>query len=936
MDGKMNSEKALVFNTFELPASLQKFYDRVDPRWTIAFILGLYNVLGFTVLGFNRSPIQMLITSIMACTLELLLCRWVTKKWIFPLSALISSFSLSLLLNFSHNYWILIVPVFFAIGSKYFLSLNGRHFFNPALTAVVMCLLFCENLITSAPAYQWTGIENLWIFMVLLGVFLLLPKINRHWLVISFLVTFTAQTALRALIMRHHLPFETLFLGTLTSPSFILFTFFMITDPMTSPKTKNDQIIVGASIAIVDLLYHIVQSYYTFFFAGFTVAAIRFLWFHFKIIRQSPGFIAWKQRIIASKYPQKLSGSMMAGILAFGAFSIASNPAHLGKELNWTFTQIQPEQSHMDSKLGTIYSQVDPRIQHIIKWVFSVGDSVAVGDYDNDGKPDVFLTNMLKTPDFRAALFHNDGDFNFSRVALPEMTDRFSKPETYGVPTNALFVDYDNDGDLDLLITVAFGSPRLLQNQLSQTGKAEFIDVTKEVGLDEYHNSISANFFDFNRDGKLDLFLSNVWPDNLPDYDTPTPLNVFHLPAAAHEGDERMFNFMHASWHMANNGGKNFIYMQDAQGHFVRQDSDALGMPETRWSLATGTADFDQDGWTDLYIANDFGPDDLYFNKEGKSLYNHKGEMFGSIGRDTYKGMNASIADINNDGYLDVYVSNVHHALQAEGSLLWVFSKDINGKMQIQDMATQLGALNDNRFGWGASLEDFDNDGWVDIIQANGMVDDTIDKTYDKCPDYWYINEKVARSAPSYHRLANKWGDIRGRCIYGKEKNRVYINQGADLGKKFYDVADLVGMSEETNSRGVAAADFNNDGRKDILVTHMFQPPTLMKNTLKANAKAPHWIGLQLRGDRKTCNSHAVGSQVKIHYKLGDKEYTQIKEVQLATGFSAQSDERLTFGLGDSDAPVHIDITWCGQQHESRTLEVDKYHLVQMETAGLK
>jgi Na+-translocating ferredoxin:NAD+ oxidoreductase RnfD subunit len=926
----VESERTQLFDVFEWPATLQNLYLRIDPRWAIATILATYNVLGITVLGFNRSLGQMLTTSLIACSLEMALCYWSQKKVIFPLSALITSFSLSLLLNFSHDYWILIVPVFFAIGSKYLLTWNGRHFFNPALTGVVCCLLFFENLITSAPAYQWTGIENLWIFMVLLALFLLLPKINRYYLVLSFLATFTLQTALRALILRHHLPFETLFLGTLTSPSFILFTFFMITDPMTSPKGRRDQIIVGCSIALVDLSFHLFQSYYTFFYAGFTVAMIRFLWFHFKDFKNSGRPSVWFARLRASQYPRKAAGASAAGVLTFGIFALANSPARLAKEINWKFDLIPAEQSHMDFHFGNVYQRVDPRVQHIIKWIMSVGDSVAIGDFDNDGKVDVFLTNMLKVDGERAALFHNDGGFHFSRVPWPEMTKTFSDIETNGVPTNALWVDYDNDGDLDLLVSVAFGSTRLYRNLLSETGKATFKDVTDEVGLSGFHNSISANFFDFNRDGRLDLFISNVWPDTLPDYSTPHLLNMFHLPASEYPGDERMFNFMHASWNLANNGGENILFLQTPDGHFVKQDAAALGMPETRWSLATGTADLDQDGWTDLYIANDFGPDDLYLNREGRTLFNFKGDMFGSIGKDTYKGMNASIADINNDGYLDVYVSNVHHALQAEGSLLWEFSKDKDGKLVVKDMATQLGALNENRFGWGASLEDFDNDGWVDIIQANGMVDDSIDKMYDSCPDYWYLNEKIARSAPSIHRMANKWGDLRGRCIYGKEKNRVYLNQGADLGKKFYDVADLVGLSKSTNSRGVAAADFDNDGRKDILITHMFQSPTVARNALKPGAAPPHWVGLQLRGDGVRCNARAVGSQVRIQYTEGDKNFVQLKEVQLATGFAAQSDERLIFGLGNHNVPVTVEITWCGQQKEQRLLSLDQYHLIQM------
>lgn len=926
----MNSEKALVFSMFSFPSAVSKMYTQIDVRWIIAIILGSYNVLGFTILGFNRSPLQMLTIAAMACAMEVLLCYWVQKKWIFPLSALITSFSLSLLLNYSHSYWILAVPVFFAIGSKYFLTLNGKHFFNPALAGIVFCLLFSSQFITAAPAYQWTGIENLWVFMVCLGVFILLPKINRHWLVLSFLVAFTAQTALRALIMRHHLPFETLFLGTLTSPSFILFTFFMITDPVTSPKTKRDQIIVGISIAVLDLIFHIFQSYYTFFFAGFTVASVRFVWFHFKAYQAGGGFEEFRKKIVQFRYPRKSLGVLFAGTLVFGTYSIASSPASLTQILNWRFESVSSAQSGLDSQFGDIFERVDPRVQHIVKWVFSVGDSVATGDFDNDGDIDVFLTNMLKTDSARAALYRNDGNFSFTRVPLPAVTKMFSRPEENGLPTNALFVDYDNDGDLDLTIAVAFGSSRLLKNLKMESGAAEFIDVTVKAGLEDYNNSITINYLDFNRDGLLDLYIGNVWPDRLPNYETPVLLNLFHLPQSQYADDFRMFDFMHASWNLANNGGENTIFLQDKKGQFKKLNSKELGMDETRWSLAIGTADFDQDGWTDIYVANDFGPDDLYFNQKGQKFNNHKGTMFGSIGKDTYKGMNSSIADINNDGYLDVYVSNVHHALQAEGSLLWIFTKDAQGKMVIEDMATQWGALNENRFGWGASLEDYDNDGWVDIIQANGMVDDSIDRKFDECPDYWYTNEKIARSAPSFHRLANKWGDIRGRCIFGKEKNRVYLNQGTDLGKKFVDVADAVGLTEETNSRGVASADFDNDGRRDVLITHMFSSPTLVKNILKPGFQAPHWIGLQLRGDGTSCNSRAVGTQVKLHSRLKGKATIQIKEVQLATGFSAQSDERLLFGLGEDSQPVEIEINWCGIKKENRKLEVDRYHLIHM------
>ena len=220
-------------------------FQKIDPRIPVLVILIGYLVLGFTVLGFNRTPTQAIITTISTCLLEAIYTRIFKKVWALPLSALITSCSLSILLNYSHNYYMLLVPVYFAISTKYFFTVKGRHVFNPAQIAVTMSLIFAGELITAAPAYQWNGIENMSVFIGMLGIFFLLPKINRHYLVLSFLITFTAQTFLRAMIMKHHLPFETLFLGTLSSPAFFLFTFFMITDPATSPSSKKLQIIFG-------------------------------------------------------------------------------------------------------------------------------------------------------------------------------------------------------------------------------------------------------------------------------------------------------------------------------------------------------------------------------------------------------------------------------------------------------------------------------------------------------------------------------------------------------------------------------------------------------------------------------------------------------------------------------------------------------------------
>ena len=167
-------------------------YQTIDPRIPVAAILFFYLVLGLTVLGFNRSPWQAVITTILCCTMDVGLTRLFHKRWIFPLSAMITSFSLSFLLDYSHASWMILLPVLLAIGSKYVFRFNGKHVFNPALFGVAGSLLVSRELITAAPAYQWNGIAAMSIFVVMLGLMFVIPKVSRHWLVIAFLTTFTA------------------------------------------------------------------------------------------------------------------------------------------------------------------------------------------------------------------------------------------------------------------------------------------------------------------------------------------------------------------------------------------------------------------------------------------------------------------------------------------------------------------------------------------------------------------------------------------------------------------------------------------------------------------------------------------------------------------------------------------------------------------------
>jgi hypothetical protein len=904
---------------------------RGDPRIPFAVILTTYLVMGVTWLGFNRSVGQVAAIVATGCTLEVVLHYLLRKRELLvPLSAYISCLSLAILLNFAHGYLVLALPVFLTIGSKYLLTYEGRHHYNPSLFGVVTTLLGAGTLITAAPAYQWGGSLAISAFIVTLALAGFVFRIGRGWLIGSFLLTYVLQTALRAWIMRAHLPPEMLFLGTLSSPPFFLFTFFMITDPRTSPATRGAQIAVGVSIALVDLVLHRFGSVFTFFYAAFIVATARFLWLHARTMWRG-GVVAHLREALLTRQTLQAS-ALLAALALLGGWSYGrvTRPDALGDPGFRLRTVASKESGLVVTMDPGAYDLVDPRLRHIAKWLLSVGSSAEVADVDGDGHMDVLLTTPLGIPADRVALFLNRGAMRFTRASVPAFAPFAGAPREQGLASGALFLDYDNDGDQDLLIVASFGRPRLFRNMLRESGVFRLDDVTARAGLDLYTISIAANVIDYDRDGYPDVLIGNVLDPHLRGYTDSTRLSIFGLPAPAYPGDRRMFAFMHDGWHDANNGGRNVVLHNRRDGTFETVDASALGMPETHWTLSVGTGDFDGDGWTDLYLASDFGRDDLYMNEKGHGFRRVHGAMFGDIGMDTYKGMNSSVADFDRDGRLDVYVSNVHHPLQAEGSLLWMnHGVDARGTPRFGDEAASRGALNEDRFGWGAGVGDLQNDGWPDIVQANGMVDDRLDRRYEGCPDYWYVNHKLMQAPRAIHTYADMWGDLRGRCIYPNEARRVYLNRGADAKPQFVDVADIVGLIGRDNSRGVALVDLDDDGRLDVLIANQHGGPTLFRNedgTANAANGAPNtWIGLSLLGDGRSCARDATGSRITIDLP-GQRPI--VREAQRANGLSSAGDPRIHVGLGRWSGNVPVRIRWCGGATSSYMLAPGAYHAV--------
>ena len=894
-----------------------------DPRLRVLGLLTIYLILGITVLGFNRSPTQIMIVVLATCFMDAVLYRLFNRQWLFPLSAAISGMSLAILVNYSHGLWLPLVPPILAIASKYLFTVNGRHIYNPSLFGLVLAIWLSDEMISPAPAYQWGGYPAVAIFIITAAVLMFALKIRRAPLIASFLIFYTINLAIRAWLTRYHVPPETLFFGTLSSPAFYLFAFFMITDPATSPKSARGQVAMSFGICVADLALQQFGSFAAVFKAAFAVYTIMFLWQLAKAIRLEPSSLLPRVKKALSNLAV---AAAIGGSVTIVQATVLTN--HQPVKVDFALAKIDVDTSGFGAAPSDILTQVDPRLAHVGKWLMSIGDAVAVADVNNDGLQDVFLTYPLKAREYRAALYINMGNFQFARHPIAALDGYLDDPKRQGLPSGALFLDYDNDGDQDLLVQTSYGHTRLLQNRLAEDKSMNFIDTGRQSQLRPYTVSQTAIALDVNRDGLLDVLVGNSINPMLEDYDEPTRFNIFALPEPEYDGDRRMFNIMHRTWHDADNGGENVLFLNRGDV-FEEVDNEAWGLSSRRWTIAIGASDLNDDGWTDLYMANDFGPDRLYLNKQGQGFEEVRGDLVGELGRDTYKGMNTSIADFDGNGHPDIYVSNVHHILQPEGSLLWLNDGTLNssGAKAMDDQAVSLNALNEHRFGWGGAVGDLDLDGRIDILQANGMVDDSYDDTYEGCPDFWFWNDKIALAPPDVHGYADRWADLRGRCIFPNELDRLYLN----LGDRFADVAEDVGFDERLNSRGIALADFDNDGDLDVLVTHQFASASLYRNDTSSKS----WLGLEFIGDATSCNRDAAGTRVWVSRSDETDATEQYREVTSANGFSAQNDRRLVFGLDNYEGTVTVDVHWCGETRQQfSNVAINRYHQLTQSSAG--
>ena len=507
---------------------------------------------------------------------------------------------------------------------------------------------------------------------------------------------------------------------------------------------------------------------------------------------------------------------------------------------------------------------LDAKLDHIMPQIASMGAGVSTVDFDRDGWQDLYFTNSKEGGLNR--LYRNKQDGTFEDVAGVLGVADVNRAET-GVSMGSVWGDYDNDGYEDLFL-YKWGRPELFHND---AGKG-FTRATDATGLPKWVNAGCATWVDFDRDGKLDLFVGGYWADDL---------DLWHLNTT---------KMMPESFEYARNGGKKYLFRNAGDGKF-EDIARTIGLESNRWALCVSAADLRGTGYPDLVVANDYGVSELFANDGGKRV-REIGKTTG-IGYAPKSGMNVSFGDVFNQGRFAIYVTNIsEEGVLIQGNNLWVPKEGTTGDgLQYDNLAREMGV---ELGGWsfGAQFGDLNNDGTQDLILTNGYISASKDASY------WYDYSVIAGGHSSIISDAKNWPAMQGKSLSGYQQKKIWLNDGAG---HFSDVAQAVGYSDLHDGRGVVLADLWNRGVLDMVVANQKGPALVYKNSASSDNG---WIGFDLRG--KTSNRSAIGAEVRVFWN-GQQ---QLQQVSGGVGYAAQSPRTLHFGLGKEPKLEKAVIKW--------------------------
>ncbi|MFT5170641.1 MAG: hypothetical protein ACI9BD_000410 [Candidatus Marinamargulisbacteria bacterium] len=512
----------------------------------------------------------------------------------------------------------------------------------------------------------------------------------------------------------------------------------------------------------------------------------------------------------------------------------------------------------------------------------TIGSGIAAGDFNNDGRPDLFLAG-----DGGNRLYKNVGKYKFKDVT----EDLGLVDLKMNDARQALFVDVNNDGKLDLFVVHGDSPSKLfLQNKVGF-----FNDVSRQSDIRSNHQAVCATFFDYDNDGLLDLFIGHYGPSEDDHWLTkqleknakkkidPRLLAVFSKKAARTAGFIRLDG---------RNGQKSLLFHNEGNGQF-KDVTEQSKLQTTGFTLASAAVDFNNDGYQDLYLANDYGYDEIFIN-QGNGTFKEKGREMGL--NDRGAGMNVSFTDLNHDGYFDSYITGVD-----------MFSKNMSFQLPTKEkgftlderilstsfylsgnklflnkegkMGTPVEASffepGDNGWGWGATFFDYENDGDDDLYLTNG-----------------YFTGSIAEN----------------------QANQLFLFDQ----NQFFRFKQSSDEAFQGNSRAVVAIDLTGTGKQDLVVSNLHDSPRILKNM---NKLKNNWVKVKLEGT--TSNRFGIGAVVAVHIK---DQLPIYKQVSCGSGYLSQEDTTLSFGLAQATSISHIEVIWPGrkQQHIKGPLKANQ------------
>jgi enediyne biosynthesis protein E4 len=511
---------------------------------------------------------------------------------------------------------------------------------------------------------------------------------------------------------------------------------------------------------------------------------------------------------------------------------------------------------------SNVYGGMDTK-KYILE---TTGNGVAVFDYDNDGWPDIFLVNGTRLDGLPLGggatnrLYHNNHDGTFTDV-----TDKAGLG-AMGWGQGTCTGDYDNDGWEDLYVTY-YGKNRLYHNN-----HGVFTEVAEQAGVAGSGKEWGTGcaFVDYNRDGRLDLMVANYVR-----YDAAAAVAPGKGTSCVWKGAPVMCGPRGLP------GSVNILYENLGSGKFADVTQKAhIDHTQGKYAFSVATFDYDDDGWPDIYVACDSAPSILYHNNHDGTFTDEAvtvGVAFSEEGREQ-AGMGATVADYNGDGRPDLFKTNFSDDTPT------LYRNDGNGSFT--DVTFEAGLGKHMQYlGWGTMFFDFDNDGWPDLILANGHVYPEVDK---------------------FH-LGFDYQEP--RILYHNNGNGTFSDISAQAG---------AGITKPLPSRGLAIADFWNDGQLSVLLSNMNTTPALLVNSV---ISPNHWVELRTIGTKS--NRDGIGARITV--QVGKRAL--VDEVRSGSSYISQNDLRVHFGLGTANRIDSVTVRWpSGLVEHFSDISVDSIH----------